>query len=206
MDGEEDYEHRRGVDDSLQYSNYASGLSLSMEASDWENEFNTEKHGNIGDMTFCMTSYIKEAMKMMYMMRSHQMLTDVILQVGTELFHAHKVILAAASPYFKVILTDYSYHLLKSLTYSHSTPQAMFTGGLKESEMTRIKLQGICPTAMTKLIFFMYTGQIRVTEITVCSLLIAATMFQVLLQLIHFYVTFNLSINMKSIINPNYRN
>jgi kelch-like protein 19 len=30
------------------------------------------------------------------------MLTDVILEVGEELFHAHKVVLAAASPYFKV--------------------------------------------------------------------------------------------------------
>lgn len=30
------------------------------------------------------------------------MLTDVILEVGGELFHAHKVVLASASPYFKV--------------------------------------------------------------------------------------------------------
>lgn len=55
----------------------------------------------------------------------------------------------------------------------------MFTGGLKESEMTRVKLQGVCPTAMARLMCFMYTGQISVTEITVCSLLSAATMFQV---------------------------
>lgn len=57
--------------------------------------------------------------------------------------------------------------------------QAMFTGGLKECEMTRVKIQGVCPTAMARLMYFMYTGQIRVTEITVCSLLSAATMFQV---------------------------
>jgi hypothetical protein len=31
------------------------------------------------------------------------MLTDVILEVGGELFHAHKVVLASASPYFKVL-------------------------------------------------------------------------------------------------------
>lgn len=60
-------------------------------------------------------------MKMMFMMRSHHMLTDVIIEVQQELFHAHKVVLSAASPYFK----------------------AMFTGGLKESEMSRIKLQGV---------------------------------------------------------------
>lgn len=58
----------------------------------------------------------------------------------------------------------------------------MFTGGLKECEMTRVKLQGVCPTAMAKLVNFMYTGKIRVTEVTVCSLLPAATMFQVLAQ------------------------
>lgn len=55
----------------------------------------------------------------------------------------------------------------------------MFTGGLKESEMSRVKLQGVSPTTMARLMYFMYTGQIRVTEITVCSLLSAATMFQV---------------------------
>lgn len=60
----------------------------------------------------------------------------------------------------------------------------MFTGGLKECEMTRVKLQGVCPTTMARLMYFMYTGQIRVTEITVCSLLSAATMFQVRKQII----------------------
>lgn len=38
----------------------------------------------------------------MNMMRSHNLLTDIVLEVGTEMFHAHKVVLAAASPYFKV--------------------------------------------------------------------------------------------------------
>nr|CAD7427934.1 unnamed protein product [Timema monikensis] len=55
----------------------------------------------------------------------------------------------------------------------------MFTGGLRECEMARVKLQGVCPTAMARLMYFMYTGQIRVTEVTVCQLLPAATMFQV---------------------------
>ncbi|XP_054734550.1 kelch-like ECH-associated protein 1B [Anastrepha obliqua] len=109
------------------------------------------------DMTFCMSNYAKEVLKMMFMMRSHNMLTDVILEVKHELFPAHKVVLSAASPYFK----------------------AMFTGGLKESEMSRVQLQGVCPTAMGRIIYFMYTGHIRVTEVTVCQLLPAATMFQV---------------------------
>lgn len=41
-------------------------------------------------------------LQMMFTMRSHHMLTDVILEVGNELFHVHKVVLAAGSPYFKV--------------------------------------------------------------------------------------------------------
>lgn len=32
---------------------------------------------------------------------------------------------------------------------------------------------------MARILYFMYTGQIRVTEVTVCQLLPAATMFQV---------------------------
>lgn len=74
-----------------------------------------------GDMTFSMPKYSMDVLKMMYMMRSHHMLTDVILEVEKELFHVHKVVLSAASPYFK----------------------AMFTGGLKESEMSHVKLQGV---------------------------------------------------------------
>ncbi|CAH1969230.1 unnamed protein product [Acanthoscelides obtectus] len=112
---------------------------------------------DMGDMSFMMLDYLKEAMKSMDMMRGHQMLTDVVLEVGNELFHAHRVVLAAASPYFK----------------------AMFTGGLKETDMNRVKLQGVSPTAMARLIRFMYTGKIRVTENTVCQLLPAATMLQV---------------------------
>ncbi|KAL1116712.1 hypothetical protein AAG570_005184 [Ranatra chinensis] len=94
---------------------------------------------------------------MMSMMRCHQMLTDVVLEVGSELFHSHKVVLAAASPYFK----------------------AMFTSGLMETEMSRVTLHGVCPSAMSKLLEFIYTGKIRVTETTVCTLLPAAAMFQV---------------------------
>lgn len=51
---------------------------------------------------------------MMYIMRSHHMLTDVVLEVGTELFHAHKLILAAASPYFKVpIVIKHNNHTIQ---------------------------------------------------------------------------------------------
>lgn len=60
----------------------------------------------------------------------------------------------------------------------------MFTGGLKECDMSRVKLQGVCPSAMARLVYFMYTGQVQVTEVTVCQLLPAATMFQVSIETI----------------------
>lgn len=81
----------------------------------------SQSREELGDMTFFMSNYAKEALKMMFMMRSHHMLTDVTLEIEQETFHAHKVVLSAASPYFK----------------------AMFTGGLKECEMSRVKLQGV---------------------------------------------------------------
>jgi kelch-like protein 19 len=62
---------------------------------------------DLGDMTFCMGNYAKEALKMMYMMRQHHMLTDCVLEVENEVFHVHKVVLSSASPYFKVSHTPH---------------------------------------------------------------------------------------------------
>lgn len=112
---------------------------------------------DFGEMSFMIVDYLKEAMKTMDMMRAHRMLTDVVLEVEKDIFYAHKVVLAAASPYFK----------------------AMFTGGLKECDMDRVKLQGVSAASLSRLIHFMYTGKIRVSESTVCQLLPAATMLQV---------------------------
>ncbi|XP_058792899.1 kelch-like ECH-associated protein 1B isoform X2 [Phymastichus coffea] len=154
MDAEDEYLLGQSCNSS--FPEYATSSSCD-PGEERDNDVNTEKCGDLEDMSFYMSTYIRRVMKMMHIMRSHHMLTDVVLEVGSELFHAHKVILAAASPYFK----------------------AMFTGGLKECEMTRVKLQGVCPTAMAKLVNFMYTGNVRITEVTVCSLLPAATMFQV---------------------------
>ncbi|XP_033224095.1 kelch-like ECH-associated protein 1 [Belonocnema kinseyi] len=143
-------------EDFPEYECFQNGSRFEQD-DDTDSSLVAEEKSKLGEMTFYMTQHLKQAMQMMFVMRDHHMLTDVILEVGSELLHAHKVILAAGSPYFK----------------------AMFTGGLKESEMTRVKLHGVCPTSMTRLLFFMYTGRIRVTEITVCSLLPAANMFQV---------------------------
>lgn len=154
MDGEEDY---LGPTSNEYVPSNDTDKSKCFETQPSTSSSGNEKVADLSDMTFCMGNYPKESMKMMHMMRSHHMLTDMVLEVGNELFPVHKVVLAAASPYFK----------------------AMFTGGLKECEMNRVKLQGICATVMGKLLDFMYTGQIRITELTVCQVLPAATMLQV---------------------------
>ena len=55
----------------------------------------------------------------------------------------------------------------------------MFTGGLKECDAHEVTIHDVCPATMYLLLDFIYTGQIRVTELTVCRLLPAAAMFQV---------------------------
>jgi kelch-like protein 19 len=45
------------------------------------------KPDDLGDMTFCMANYAKEALKMMHLMRQHHLLTDCVLEVDKELFH-----------------------------------------------------------------------------------------------------------------------
>lgn len=92
---------KREIKNNFHSKNLESNSSFMIE----DEVLNTiENHGNLGNMTFYMANYIKDAMKMMFIMRSHHMFTDVILEIESELFHAHKIILAAASPYFKVIL------------------------------------------------------------------------------------------------------
>ena len=56
---------------------------------------------------------------------------------------------------------------------------AMFTSGLREKDASVVKLQGICPTVMGKLLNFIYTGEIVINQLVVCQLLPAASMLQV---------------------------
>lgn len=107
------------------------------------------------------------------------MLTDVRLEVVNEVFHTHKVVLAAASPYFKGWLLSNFVNCLQtdfSVLLYHT---AMFTSGLREKDASVVKLQGVCPTVMSKLLSFIYTGEIVINKLVVCQLLPAASMLQV---------------------------
>ena len=115
----------------------------------------THKPGD-GSMHFPIIKHPKEALEVMQALRVADKLCDVTLRVGEEEVRAHKVVLASSSPYFR----------------------AMFTGGMKEEEMSSVSLQGISPTSLNVLINFAYTAEIQISEHNVCSLLPAATMLQ----------------------------
>ncbi|XP_023349812.1 kelch-like protein diablo [Eurytemora carolleeae] len=83
-------------------------------------------------------------------------LCDVVINVGNRKIYAHKVILAACSPYFR----------------------AMFTGALSESNQTEVTIRDVDETAMDILIDFCYTSSIVVEENNVQTLLPAACLLQ----------------------------
>lgn len=109
-----------------------------------------------GSMHFTIMKQQKESFEVMNTLRHSKKLCDVTLIAGDESFLAHKLVLAAASPYFK----------------------AMFTCGMKECGMAEIPLQGLTPCTLSTLIEFAYTSEIHINEMNVCYLLPAATMLQ----------------------------
>jgi kelch-like protein 2/3 len=89
-------------------------------------------------------------------LRRQKQLCDVVIHIGSSEFSAHRVILAAASPYFR----------------------SMFTGELSESRQEDITLREVDEKAMELLINFVYIGTIEVSEENVQNLLPAANLLQ----------------------------
>jgi len=90
------------------------------------------------------------------LIRKRHELCDVVINVGTRKIFAHRVILAACSPYFR----------------------AMFTGELTESRQSEITIRDMDETALETLIEFCYTSYIVVEESNVQTLLPAACLLQ----------------------------
>ncbi|CAI9549036.1 unnamed protein product [Staurois parvus] len=95
------------------------------------------------------------------LLRQHHELCDIVLQVGDVKIHAHKVVLASISPYFK----------------------AMFTGNLSEKENTQVEFQCVDEAALQAIIEYAYTGTVFISQETVESLLPAANLLQIKLVL-----------------------
>ncbi|RUS89059.1 hypothetical protein EGW08_003170 [Elysia chlorotica] len=84
-------------------------------------------------------------------------LCDVNLSVENSVIPAHRIVLAALSPYFK----------------------AMFCSNLEERQSSEIKIQDLNYHAVTAIVNFAYTGELDVTEDTVQSIMQTASMMQI---------------------------
>lgn len=103
-------------------------------------------------------SYPREVLTALESLWRQGKLCDVEIDASGEgTLTAHRVVLAAASPYFN----------------------AMFTSDLRESQMQRIRIHGVGKRALELIVQFAYTGRIEVDEKNVCHLLPAANMLQV---------------------------
>lgn len=83
-------------------------------------------------------------------------LCDVSLIVSDREINAHKVVLSAASPYFR----------------------AMFTGEMFESKQPRVVIRDVTYEAMVMLVNYAYTATVDITEESVQALLPAACLLQ----------------------------
>ncbi|XP_015140785.1 kelch-like protein 2 isoform X3 [Gallus gallus] len=100
--------------------------------------------------------HMKKAFKVMNELRSQNLLCDVTIVAEDMEIAAHRVVLAACSPYF----------------------HAMFTGEMSESRAKRIRIKEVDGWTLRILIDYIYTAEIQVTEENVQVLLPAAGLLQ----------------------------
>ena len=105
---------------------------------------------------FQMKDHSSDSFLVMNQLRKESQLCDITFRIGSHCFHAHRVVVASASPYLR----------------------AMFTCGMKESTQEEIELRDIEPQAMSALIEYFYTGEVMVTIDNVQDLLPAAGILQ----------------------------
>ncbi|XP_066504963.1 kelch-like protein 3 isoform X1 [Hoplias malabaricus] len=102
--------------------------------------------------------HMRKAFRLMNDLRSRKMLCDVLLVAGEVEISAHKVVLASCSPYFC----------------------AMFTGEMSESKAPRVEIRDVDGLTLKKLVDYIYTAQIDVSEDNVQVLLPAASLLQLM--------------------------
>lgn len=99
-----------------------------------------------------------DAFSQLFQLKENEKLCDIILKVGDDSVKAHRVVLAAASPYF----------------------HAMFTGDMLESRQDEVALYGVEFKALELLINYCYSGKIEITTKNAQSLLVTASLLQLI--------------------------
>ena len=103
-------------------------------------------HVNSNDAFVCLAEF-----------RDHGLLCDTLVCVENKEMRAHRVILAAVSPYFR----------------------AMFLGKLAESNQYRVVLNDFDAAAIESIVQYAYTGLVEIDEFNVQSILYASALLQI---------------------------
>ncbi|XP_071455717.1 kelch-like protein 18 [Hetaerina americana] len=107
-------------------------------------------------VVFTQTSHFAASFPIMEEIRRQGKLCDITLKVGDHSFSAHRIVLAAAVPYF----------------------HAMFTHDMVESHQKDITMKGIEAVALEALINFVYSGRISIDPNNVQSLMVGSSFLQ----------------------------
>jgi hypothetical protein len=106
--------------------------------------------------TIHLEEFQRETCENLFKFKNESLFTDVHIYVEGVEFACHKVILCAASAYFR----------------------AMFSCDLKEARHGKVYIENISPWTMKRLLDFIYTGRIEINAENVIDLFNAALLFQ----------------------------
>lgn len=112
--------------------------------------------GSSGGGVVVLNEFLAETYENLFKFKNESLFTDVQIYVEGVEFACHKVVLCAASAYFR----------------------AMFTCDLKEARHGKVFIENISPWTMKRLLDFIYTGRVEIAADTVIDLFNAALLFQ----------------------------
>lgn len=101
-------------------------------------------------------------------------LTDIAIRIGRSCIHAHRVVLASASPFFK----GTSFFFIPPYEKLINQYVAMFSSGMEESRQTEIEIESLDNNALELIISYMYTGTLNITGENVIALLDASNLLE----------------------------
>ncbi|XP_036137710.1 kelch-like protein 3 isoform X8 [Molossus molossus] len=135
-------------------------------------------------------AHMGKAFKVMNELRSKQLLCDVMIVAEDVEIEAHRVVLAACSPYFCAMFTDTVLCTMEDLMELQSQPDQLGMqpfvhheakkGDMSESKAKKIEIKDVDGRTLSKLIDYIYTAEIEVTEENVQVLLPAASLLQLM--------------------------
>lgn len=114
------------------------------------------------------TAFLSEHIGALFLSSNY---SDLTLKIENDELHAHKVILAARSEYFRWVL--FGIYEASSLRIIHfSLCRALLYGGLRESTQNEIIIKDSSVEAFKALLKYIYTGFISLNNVKVSLLLV----------------------------------